>query len=68
MLRFAFPHAIYAERQDAAGNPVNARDNLRSVFTAQDIMSDTVKNFSMSYSNYAHIDDGDNVSRSEQPI
>lgn len=68
MLRFAFPHSIYAERQDSAVNPVNARDNLRSVFTAQDIMSDTVKNFSMSYSNYAHIDDGDNVSRSEQPI
>jgi len=68
MLRFAFPHKIYAERQNTQVNPVTAGDNLRNVMNARDIWSDTVKNFSASYSNYAHIDDGDTPSRSEQPI
>ncbi len=40
----------------------------RNVLNTRDIWSDTVKNFSTSYSNYAHIDDGDSASRSEQPI
>ena len=70
MLRFAFPHKIYAERENAQVNPqVNPADNLRNVMNARDIWSDTVKNFSASYSNYAHIDDGDvQQTRSEQPI
>ena len=68
MLRFAFPHKIYAERQNTQVNPVNPSENLRDVMNARDIWSDTVKNFSSSYSNYAHVDDGDTASRSEQPI
>jgi hypothetical protein len=68
MLRFAFPHKIYAERENTQVNPTNTSDNFRSVMNPRDMWSDTVKNFAPSYSNYAHIDEGDNVSRSEQPI
>lgn len=70
MLRFAFPHKIYAERENAQVNVTNTTDNFRSVMNPRDMWSDTVKNFSTSYSNYAHMgdDDADAVSRSEQPI
>jgi len=69
MLRFAFPHKIYAERENAQVNPTNTSDNFRSVMNPRDMWSDTIKNFSTSYSNYAHMgDDDDAVSRSEQPI
>ena len=74
MLRFAFPHKIYAERENAQVNVTNTSDNFRSVMNPRDMWSDTVKNFSSSYSNYAHIDEGDSASRdttasrSEQPI
>lgn len=68
MLRFAFPHKIYAERENAQVNVTNTSDNFRSVMNPRDMWSDTVKNFSSSYSNYAHIDEGDTASRSEQPI
>ena len=68
MLRFAFPYSIYAERENAGTVPVNPGDNLRDIMGGRDIWSDTVKNFSTSYSNYAHIDEAEAVSRSEQPI
>lgn len=68
MLIFAFPHKIYAERENTQVNPTNTSDNFRSVMNPRDMWSDTVKNFAPSYSNYAHIDEGDNVSRTEQPI
>lgn len=68
MLRFAFPHKIYAERENTQVNVTNTTDNFRSVMNPRDMWSDTVKNFSTSYSNYAHVDEGDSASRSEQPI
>jgi len=64
MLRFAFPHKIYAERENAQVNVTNTSDNFRSVMNPRDMWSDTVKNFSTSYSNYAHIDEGDGVGMS----
>jgi len=67
MLRFAFPHKIYAERENAQINVTNTTDNFRSVMNPRDMWSDTIKNFSTSYSNYAHMGDDDDQ-RSEQPI
>lgn len=69
MLRYAFPYKLYAERKTTGVvSETNASENFRNVLNTRDIWSDTVKNFSTSYSNYAHIDDGDSASRSEQPI
>ena len=46
MLRFAFPHKIYAERENTQVNATNTSDNFRSVMNPRDMWSDTVKNFS----------------------